>query len=132
MSGKAETRLRTAIKRALERRSAKVYVLHGGAYQQGLPDLLVFWPWDGGATVLMEVKHPEGTRDPTSGRRLVSEPTVLQERTIDDINAHGGVAVVVCSVEQALTVVKESAVMRQKNERPRSRAEAKVAPRGTT
>lgn len=129
MSGKAESALRSKIKRALERRNAKVYVLHGSAYQQGLPDLLVFWPWDGGATVLLEVKHPPGTRDPISGRLLVSEPTALQERTILDINARHGHAHIVRSVEEALTVMKESTTM-QTNEGPRRATEALVTPKG--
>lgn len=126
MSGKAESGLRAKIKRALERRSAKVYVLHGSEYQQGLPDLLVFWPWRGGATVLLEVKHPEGARDPVSGRLLVSEPTALQERTIRDINTHGGRAAVVRSVAEAIAVVTEST-----NEGLRSREpEPRVTPKG--
>lgn len=66
--------------------------IHGGPFQSGIPDIMGCVR---GHLYALEVKSPE------TGHGV----TALQAQTIDKINAAGGTARVVRSVEEALEVV---------------------------
>lgn len=70
--------------------------IHGAAYQTaGLPDIVAI---DGkGRLVGLEVKRP-----------VIGKVTELQKRTLEEINLHGGYAVVVRSVEDAKAAMNAS------------------------
>lgn len=86
-----ESSLVARIVAALKKRGAWVVKLHGGPLQQaGLPDLLVLHL---GQVTFLEVKTPKGIVSP------------LQEHTLTRIQAHGGTAVVVRTLDEAIVMV---------------------------
>ena len=90
MSAKPETLLVQRIIKALRHEGAFVLKVHGGPYQvAGVPDLLCCVR---GRLIGLEVKVGSNNATP------------LQEKTMADIRAAGGIAAVVRSVEEALEV----------------------------
>ena len=70
--------------------------IHGAAYQTaGLPDIVAIDRK--GRMVGLEVKRP-----------VMGKVTELQKRTLEEINLHGGYAVVVRSVEDAKQALERS------------------------
>lgn len=70
--------------------------IHGAAYQtSGLPDIIAIDRK--GRFVGLEVKRP-----------VMGKVTELQKRTLEEINLHGGYAVVVRSVEDAKQALERS------------------------
>lgn len=70
--------------------------IHGAAYQtSGLPDIIAIDRK--GRFVGLEVKRP-----------AIGKVTELQRRTLEEINLHGGYAVVVRSVEDAQKAMERS------------------------
>lgn len=70
--------------------------IHGAAYQTaGLPDIVAIDRK--GRMVGLEVKRP-----------AIGKVTELQKRTLEEINLHGGYAVVVRSVEDAKQALERS------------------------
>lgn len=70
--------------------------IHGAAYQTaGLPDIIALD--SKGRMVGLEVKRP-----------VIGKVTELQKRTLEEINLHGGYAVVVRSVEDAAAAIAAS------------------------
>lgn len=70
--------------------------IHGAAYQtSGLPDIVAIDRK--GRMVGLEVKRP-----------VMGKVTELQKRTLEEINLHGGYAVVVRSVEDAKAAMADS------------------------
>ena len=70
--------------------------IHGAAYQTaGLPDIVAIDRK--GRMVGLEVKRP-----------VIGKVTQLQTRTLEEINLHGGYAVVVRSVEDVKTAMDKS------------------------
>ena len=70
--------------------------IHGAAYQtSGLPDIIAIDRK--GRMVGLEVKRP-----------VMGKVTELQKRTLEEINLHGGYAVVVRSVEDAKQALERS------------------------
>jgi Holliday junction resolvase len=86
-----ESRLQTSIQKALKRRGAFVFKIHGSEYMMsGLPDLIVC---SNGLFVGLEVKMP--------GER----PSIRQGYVHGRIKAAGGTVAVVRSVQEALDVL---------------------------
>ena len=79
----------------LKKRGAWFLKVHGGPFQRpGVPDILVCL---NGFFYAFEVKRPGEKATPT------------QEREIEAIRKAGGLAVVVTSVEEAMTILDEGA-----------------------
>jgi len=86
-----EKRLVDKIVKALRERGVWVYKTHGGAYTRaGVPDLLLCVD---GWFVGMEIKLPG------------CQPTKRQQYEHDQIQAAGGVAIVITSTDEALATV---------------------------
>ncbi len=87
-----EKAITTKILKALEREGGWWRKIHGSPYQSGIPDILGCYR---GVFIAFEVKRPS-TRD---------HVTKAQEYAIRKINAEGGYASVVTSVDEAIAVL---------------------------
>ena len=88
-TSKLEKHIVADIKKALTKKGAWVVKTHGSLHSAGLPDILVCYK---GQFLGLEVKRPE-TRENVTER---------QKAVIDQIHQAGGMAGVVCSVDEAL------------------------------
>lgn len=103
MAAGPETVLVRAIRREVSRHWPRAYVLkvHGGGYQDaGTPDLLLCVE---GRFYGMEVKAP---RPGESAEHARGRVTPVQRERLRQIEAAGGVAVVVLSVDEAVEAIR--------------------------
>jgi hypothetical protein len=88
-----ETKIVAAIIAALEKRDWLAWKVHTSQFgRPGISDILAV---KNGRLASIEVKQPGKT------------PTLLQSRWLGDIEAHGGLAGVATSVDEALQIVGE-------------------------
>lgn len=94
MASKPESKLTRQLIAHLREKGAWAEKIHGNIYQSGLPDIVGCLS---GVFLGIEVKMP--------GRK--KKLTALQQRTLDRIEAAGGVAGVVTSVEELDDLLQE-------------------------
>lgn len=92
MANSKESGLVKKIAQALRSRGAWATKIHGGIYQQGIPDILGCYR---GYFLAFEVKLP----------KRATRVSDLQRGTINKIKAAKGVAMVITSKEEALAVL---------------------------
>lgn len=90
-----EARIVKRIQKRIEKRGGRCFKIHGGdnPFQEvGIPDLLVCYR---GTFLGLEVKQPG------------EEPSLKQRKILREIDAAGGIAAIIVSVEEADSILDE-------------------------